>query len=159
MLAFTPSRRHPCHHRQACSPSCSDQAASAKWSWLGFENKRQLLLMPWPSTHPCSHTHTHQVGPLSIRRETSLSSLLSSAMFFSKCPYNAPCPVPYPIRVASMPLCLVCTQPLRASFIFNRKHDLPSQREVTWGDRCSRAEGGEGGPLPAPHLLLSHRRA
>lgn len=123
VLAFTLSGRHPCHHQQACSPSCSDQAASAKWSWLGSENKRQLLLMPWPQTHACSHSHTH------TRWDLSLLIHLQQCFFF---PYNAPCPIPAPIRVVLGPLRLVYRQPLRACFIFNKKHDLPSPREVTW---------------------------
>lgn len=116
---------------------------------MGSENKRQLLLMPWPQTHACSHAHTH------TRWDLSLLVHLQQCFF----PYNAPCPVPSPIRMVLGSLCLVCTQPLRACFIFNKKHDLPSQREITWGDRWGRVEDGEGGPLPAPHHLLSHRRA
>ena len=105
--------------------------------------------MPWPQTHACSHAHTH------TRWDLSLLVHLQQCFF----PYNAPCPVPSPIRMVLGSLCLVCTQPLRACFIFNKKHDLPSQREITWGDRWGRVEDGEGGPLPAPHHLLSHRRA
>ena len=142
VLVFTPSRRHPCRHRQACSPTCSDQAASAKLSWLGSKNKRQLLLMPRPQTQACAcvYTHTHQMGPLSVRTP--------SAVFSSQGSLLPPCPVTSLIRVASAPLCLACTLPLRASFTFYKEHGLPWRGEVTWGNRWGRVEGGEGGPLP-----------